>query len=508
MEKLALGSAYSPTQDPWNLGPTEYPKDPNVPLLLRKLEETAMRCRENFRKARSAPARQHQLYQDFALFYIYYRFRKEFLQFIERAYRKGHASGRIEFYERFKQELDSFLRPTGDYPPATFSYSQYFAYGFQVRRAFYHIFHYIIGTSAATRDLRARVWQSTFTHDIARYFRSLSNRMGDIITLITGPSGSGKELVAQGIGLSRFIPFNESKQRFEEDFINAYYPLNLTALSPTLIESELFGHSKGSFTGAMQDREGYFEKCGPYGTVFLDEIGDVDSKIQVKLLRTLQTRSFQRLGDTEPRCFQGKILAATNRNLVTEIRNGTFREDFYYRLCADNIRTSGLREILAEDPNEYHYLVRFIAEKIAGVDEADQLTEEVITWIDKELPPGYHWPGNFRELEQCVRNILIHKDYQPQNLDYKARNESGEVALNPENTNLTADQLLRRHATKIYAQTRNYEETARQLKLDRRTVKKYIDTALLEKLIPNLIRYDNKLFGRSVCLNVLPASAN
>ena len=102
-----------------------------------------------------------------------------------------------------------------------------------------------------------------------------------------------------------------------------------------MIESELFGHRRGAFTGAVEDRSGWLETCGPHGAVFLDEIGELDAAIQVKLLRVLQSRTFQRIGETKPRRFEGKVIAATNRDLDEEIGAGRFRSDLYYRLCAD-----------------------------------------------------------------------------------------------------------------------------------------------------------------------------
>ena len=113
--------------------------------------------------------------------------------------------------------------------------------------------------------------------------------MGDVTTLVTGPSGTGKELVARAIGLSRYIPFDAEGQAFADDTPRSFVPLNLSALSPTLIESELFGHRRGAFTGAVADRAGWLETCPPRGTVFLDEIGELDPAIQVKLLRVLQS---------------------------------------------------------------------------------------------------------------------------------------------------------------------------------------------------------------------------
>ena len=149
--------------------------------------------------------------------------------------------------------------------------------------------------------------------------------------------------------------------------------MNLSALSPTLIESDLFGHAKGAFTGATADRAGWLEQCKPLGTVFLDEIGELDPAIQVKLLRVVQTRSFTRLGrNASSGSSTGKIIAATNRDLADEMHAGRFREDLYYRLCSDLITTTPLREQLADAPEDLHTLVLFAAERIAG-DDAEQL---------------------------------------------------------------------------------------------------------------------------------------
>ena len=267
----------------------------------------------------------------------------------------------------------------------------------------------------------------------------LYDRMGDVTTLITGPSGTGKELVARAIGLSRYIPFDARKGTFTENFGASFHGLNLSALSPTLIESELFGHKRGAFTGALQDRPGWLEVCRPLDSVFLDEIGDLDASVQVKLLRVLQTRTFQRLGDTADRRFDGKIIAATNRDLPEEIRAGRFREDFYYRLCSDIITTPSLREQLQDSPEDLHNFILFLSRRIAG-EEGESVAEDVEGWIRESLSPDYPWPGNVRELEQCVRNVLIRRDYRPRKIQPSdAREAFAEAMLNG---SLTADELL------------------------------------------------------------------
>src|SRR6202043_2839283 len=172
--------------------------------------------------------------------------------------------------------------------------------------AFDQIFRDIIGGSLPAARLRASIWQSVFTHDMRRYRRTLYSRMGEFATLITGPSGTGKELAARAIAESRYVPFDEQRLAFASDDAESFFPINISALSPTLVESELFGHRRGAFTGAVADRKGWLETCPEAGSVFLDELGDLDPAIQVKLLRVIETRTFHPVGDTASKHFEGK----------------------------------------------------------------------------------------------------------------------------------------------------------------------------------------------------------
>jgi len=197
----------------------------------------------------------------------------------------------------------------------------------------------------------------------------------------------------------------------------------------------------------------------------------------VKLLRVLQARTFQRLGDTKTLVFRGKIMAATNRVLAHEIAAGRFREDFYYRLCSDLVTTPPLEEQLRESPDELPNLLRFIARRVVGDEEARAVADEALAWIDRHLGRAYRWPGNVRELEQCVRNVLIRGEYRPQVARHA--NATDELAAAMTAGTLTADELLGRYCTLVYAQTRSYQETARRLGIDRRTVKSKVDPELL-----------------------------
>jgi DNA-binding NtrC family response regulator len=457
-EQRALGDDYIASQPYWS-----FQFDLDRKSNIDRLDARANAIAEKLR-GRVSP-RDQELYTDLVTYVLYERYREQLVGIVER----GEVRQRVAFYRQFRRDAESF-GIGGDV-------AHLFACFFQVRRAFHSIFNSIVGRSQAAAKLRAAVWQSIFTHDMRRYRRALFSAMGDVTTLITGATGSGKEVVARAIGLSRYVAFDERTERFAGDTEKVFVSLNLSALSPTLIESELFGHRKGAFTGAIEDREGFLESCGAIGTVFLDEIGDVDPAIQVKLLRVIQSRTFQRLGETTPRRFSGKIIAATNRDLPHE----RFRDDFYYRLCADTIKTPALAEQFAGNEDELRHLVRFIAARVAGASEADAVCDEVCEAIEKSPGRGYAWPGNFRELEQCVRSVLVRGEYRPAAAS-RAGDARQRIANSVVEGHFTADDLLRNYCTLLYAKSRNYAHVADRLKIDRRTVKAKVDATLLRDL--------------------------
>jgi two-component system, NtrC family, response regulator len=207
--------------------------------------------------------------------------------------------------------------------------------------------------------------------------------------LITGPSGTGKELIAKAI--------HYQGQRKDRPFIS----INCGALTETLLESELFGHEKGAFTGAVAMKKGRFELADE-GTLFLDEVGDMPPSLQVKLLRVLQEMAFERVGGTRTIHVDVRVLAASNRNIREDVRNGVFREDLYYRLNVIHIDVPSLQE----RPDDIPLLVRHFIQKFHGGegDAAIRLTPEA--W--KALY-AYPWPGNVRELENVIeRAVVLH----------------------------------------------------------------------------------------------------
>jgi transcriptional regulator with AAA-type ATPase domain len=477
-ERAALGGEFDERYAQWNLQP-EARLSPNVERLVGHCERMLARVRDGNSGAAALEGREAELYDDVLLFVLFHRFRDE-IPGADAAQPSADMQRRLgKVYDELLDCARKHLTFGGAQRRLSVEFPHLFACFFQLRRAFDNIFHFIIGASQPAVALRAAVWQSIFTHDMRRYGRVLFHTMADYTTLVMGPSGTGKELVARAVGLSRYVPFDAQTRTFRADFAESFFPISLSAMSPTLIESEVFGHKRGSFTGAVSDRVGWLEVCPPHGTVFLDEIGELDRTIQVKLLRVLQARTFSRLGETDTRRFHGKIVAATNRNLDEEMHEGRFRQDLYYRLCSDIIHVPSLAQRVAADAGELRQLIAHISQRIVG-DEGHSLAAEVEAWIDRHLGPNYQWPGNVRELEQCIRNVLIRQEYAPPRRRPPAVGDPVESVRDAlREGRMTADQLLRWYCTLVYARTGSYEATARQLQLDRRTVKAKIDPALL-----------------------------
>ncbi|MDJ0866848.1 MAG: sigma 54-interacting transcriptional regulator [Myxococcota bacterium] len=480
-EHSALGDAFVRTGAAvWHVDEDLNGLNPNVPRLGELVEKLGTTLRDRLAAGRRASERELGLYLSLVNYLLYQRYENEWLKLILAGAQGRSTTGRVAAYAGFERDVSGFLDVPDLMLPRRPSTSHLFAIGYQIRRAFHHTFRQIYGGSMPAARLRATVWESIFTCDVHRYRRTLYAQMSDVPTLIVGESGTGKELVARAVALSSYIPFDPESRAFAADYTACFQALNLSALSPTLIESELFGHRRGAFTGALQDRRGWLETCPPEGTVFLDEVGELDGGIQVKLLRVLQTRAFQRIGETADRRFPGKIVAATNRDLAEEMRERRFRSDFYYRLCADLVRTPTLREQLDDAPDELHQLTLVLSRRIVGHTEADRLADEVTHFVEKALGPRYPWPGNVRELEQCVRSVLVRGRYHPP--DLAPRGDDGELGRGFRDGSWSAEELLQRYCTHVYARVGSYEETARRLGIDRRTVKARIDPELLARL--------------------------
>jgi len=209
----------------------------------------------------------------------------------------------------------------------------------------------------------------------------------DTTVLIQGESGTGKELVAKAI--------HYESPRAEKNLIT----VNCSAFSDDLLESELFGHVKGAFTGAVKDRRGHFEEAHG-GTIFLDEVGDLTAKVQIKLLRVIQEKEIQRVGENTLRKVDIRILAATHKDLLKEVREGRFREDLYYRLNVVPVHLPPLRTRKEDIP----YLARHFIKNWKGVyrKTIDRISDDALGKL-----MDHDWPGNVRELENAIEHACV-----------------------------------------------------------------------------------------------------
>jgi NtrC-family two-component system response regulator AlgB len=264
-----------------------------------------------------------------------------------------------------------------------------------------------------------------------------------ISVLIEGESGTGKELLAHLI--------HQKSPRGEGSFV----AVNCTALAENLMESELFGHVRGAFTGAVKDRQGRFEVADG-GTVFLDEIGEITPAIQVKLLRFLQSKEFERVGETATRKVDVRVIAATNRNLEGAVTQGLFREDLFYRLNAVRLKIPPLRERVEDIP----LLVQHFLKKSGS---ASDVTPEAIRALQ-----GYTWKGNVRELENVIERavILAHGG----TIELHHFPEEFQVVADPSRHLLSLEQMEQQHIIRVLRIARDLDEAAHILGIDPATL--------------------------------------
>jgi two-component system, NtrC family, response regulator HydG len=404
------------------------------------------------------------------LFHVYHRHLAEFDRLIRAQAQGGDTPCRVPFAREVLAELCGFGLTE---PDAV----RFFAFFYQLRRAFTFISTGLVGSSPSMKELRRHLWDCVFTHDIRWFESRLWDRMEDFSVLLLGETGTGKGAAAAAIGRSGFIPFDPDRNCFSESFTRNFVAINLSQYSAGVLESELFGHRKGAFTGAVEHHEGLFSRCAPHGVIFLDEIGDVGIPVQIKLLQVLQERIFFPVGSHEAKRFSGRIIAATNRPLDALCAAGTFRDDLYYRLCSDEITLPPLRQRLREEPRELDLLLTSILARLAG-DASDREKQLVKKVLQRDVGAEYPWPGNVRELEQAVKRIILTGHYRVARKDARKQDDGDRLALGMREGEVTAETLMAGYCALLYRRFGTYEEVARRTQLDRRTVKKYVQVGL------------------------------
>lgn len=273
----------------------------------------------------------------------------------------------------------------------------------------------------------------------------------NVSVMLLGASGTGKELLAQGL--------HDASNRRDKPFV----AINCAAIPENLLESELFGHEKGAFTGAVKTTEGKIESANG-GTLFLDEVGDIPLPLQVKLLRFLQERTIERIGGRKTIAVDTRIVCATHQNLESMINQGTFREDLFYRLAEIVVRIPGLAErhgdavLLGKA-----FLKRFASEMNPSV---TGFAPDALNVID-----GHEWPGNVRELENRVKRAVIMADGKlvaAADLDFEIEDDEDEEVLNLKSAREQSDRKVIRHA--LARSEGNISSTAKLLGISRPTL--------------------------------------
>jgi len=281
----------------------------------------------------------------------------------------------------------------------------------------------------------------------------------DVPVLIQGESGTGKELVAHAL--------HRLSARSHELMV----PVNCGALPDGLLESELFGHVKGAFTGAVRDKKGRFE-LADRGTIFLDEIGELGPGMQVKFLRVLQNGAFERVGGESTMKVDARLVCATNRDLAADVASGRFRSDLYFRLCVVPITVPPLRERASDIPAlAEHFLKR---RNLTG---AHRDTESMLAPETLDALCRYRWPGNVRELENAIRFAIIRSRggvILPDHLPVTVRGSAGLRVLAP-STHLRTDLTVERVRLALVTTDGNRSRAAKALGVSRATLYRFFD---------------------------------
>ncbi len=292
--------------------------------------------------------------------------------------------------------------------------------------------------------------------------KRVSNSQANV--LIRGESGSGKEIVARAV------------HEFGDKKSGPFIPINCTAIPEQLLESELFGHAKGAFTGAFDKKSGLFEEANK-GTLFLDEIGDLSLPLQAKLLRVLQERKIKRIGENQYREITARIICATHKDLKKEVREGRFREDLYFRLNVIPIFMPPLRK----RQEDILPLAEYFLSKYSHINHSKVRTfdSEAIKKLET-----HHWPGNVRELENTIERAVVLTQGETITVtdlsieDYQ--NVNNEIELTPSES-ISLEEVSRRHIRLIFEKNqRAKEQTARELGIDRKTLYRKLKEMNLE----------------------------
>lgn len=326
----------------------------------------------------------------------------------------------------------------------------------QLRSFINAVIHYHRLKTVASNSERTTIYsKDIITQDpVMTELLTLATRAAStpLTILIEGESGTGKELFAKLI--------HERSTRST----GPYVKVNCAALPENLLESELFGHVQGAFTGALKDRIGRFEAANG-GTIFLDEIGELPLSLQSKLLRVLQSREYERLGESNTRTVDVRVIAATNRDLTHEIKVGNFREDLFYRLNTVRLKIPPLRERRSDIPLLIgHFLQKYPSHNVPPL----IVSEDAVRVLTE-----YDWKGNIRELENVISRavfLAVGTEIRVSDLPEELRLMAKPTSFERQEHGQTLEDIEREYIARVLAEAKNYEEAAKILDIDTATL--------------------------------------
>ena len=281
---------------------------------------------------------------------------------------------------------------------------------YQWRRAWYYPATLLAGRSPCAQAARHAVFRAGILGETCHYAGSLYATLHTVPVLITGETGTGKEIAAKSVARSRYIPFNPRTKRFARKHTEDYHIQNLVAVPHELLASTLFGHTKGSYTGANDDAPGLFGLLTEGVVLCFDEIGELPSWAQAMLLRPLQSRDYLRVGEQVARSFDGRPIFSTNRDLEAMVREGKFRADLLERMNLARIHLPSLRQRYQESPDELVHCVRTFVQKVYHTPaEVESWTARVVEALYKDWQT-FPWDRNLRALENYTKRFIFDAD--------------------------------------------------------------------------------------------------
>jgi two-component system, NtrC family, response regulator HydG len=399
-------------------------------------------------------------------------------------------AGRFAFFTAYRQEAEEFMGLVPDHG-CKIRLEHFFAAHFQFFRALYLISRRLEGRSDAARSLRENVWTAIFSSSCPWHSMATTKQMRKQPILLLGHCKRTKDQIAEVVSGTQFYPFDLQKFSFasrQSGFVQARSELvfsNLAQIEGAQILPMIFGCAKPSAFGLSDSHKGALERCGTTGTIFLEAIHLLSPVGQSKILELVQTGRWSQMGDVRQQTLDGKLVLSGASDVVTDTESQFQNSSFIEALGGQKIIVPGLKERLMGRQNGIREWIHLFAGPWSNGDMEDEIIQSIQSKFQKELGEHYDWPGDLFELGERVNSYFASGQLAgPSRSEQRPKlSPEDQIVLTAlQDGAMTANQWLSQYCTRIYAKTKNYEEAARILAMDRRTVKARIDVALLARL--------------------------